>query len=327
MAGRTIDEQLTKYLTDAHSIEEQALAQLRRAPDMAGDAGLAAAFRDHLAETEGHERRVRELIEARDAGPSTVKDLAGRVSGVGFALFAKLQPDTLGKLAAHAYSYEHLELAAYRLLGKVAQRAGAADVTAAAREIEGQERAMAERIAARFDEGVDSSLSELSRDEVDEQLSKYLADAHAIERQSIELLKRGPKIAGSGALGGVLADHLEETREHERRLAARLEARGDSPSKLKDAALRLGALNWGMFFAAQPDTPAKLAGFAYAVEHLEIAAYELLARIAERAGDHETAELARAILAEERAAADRLAQQFDGAVDASLEAQEVELAG
>ncbi len=35
-------EQLTKYLTDAHSIEEQALAQMRTAPDLAGDPELAA---------------------------------------------------------------------------------------------------------------------------------------------------------------------------------------------------------------------------------------------------------------------------------------------
>jgi hypothetical protein len=48
----------------------------------------------------------------------------------------------------------------------------------------------------------------------------------------------------------------------------------------KDGALRLGALDRGVFFAAQPDTPAKLAGFAYAVENLEIVAYELLLRVA-----------------------------------------------
>jgi ferritin-like metal-binding protein YciE len=255
-----------------------------------------------------------------------VKDLAGKASGVGFALFAKLQPDTPGKLAAHAYSYEHLELAAYRLLGKVAERAGATDVSQASSEIEGEERAMAERIAARFDGAVDAALAEVDPNDLGDQVSKYMADTHAIEKQSLELLERGAKIAGSGALAGVLADHLEETREHERRVVSRLEARGDSGSKLKDAALRLGALNWGAFFAAQPDTPAKLAGFAYAVEHLEIAAYELLGRAARRADDHETAELARAIIAEERAAAERLAQQFDAAVDASLEAQEIELA-
>jgi hypothetical protein len=46
--------------------------------------------------------------------------------------------------------------------------------------------------------------------------------------------------------------------------------------------MRLGALNWGGFFAVQPDTRAKLAGFAYAFEHLEIGAYELLRRVAQR---------------------------------------------
>src|SRR3954453_345783 len=101
---RRIDEQLTKYLTDAHAIEEQALVQLRRAPEMAGDEGLAAAFREHLEETEGPERRVRKRLDERDADPSTVKDLAGKASGVTFPRFAKHRPDTPGKLAAHAYS-------------------------------------------------------------------------------------------------------------------------------------------------------------------------------------------------------------------------------
>ena len=63
-----IQEQLTKYLSDAHSIEEQALAQLRSAPDMAGDPELARAFREHLTETEQHERLTRELLEARGTG-------------------------------------------------------------------------------------------------------------------------------------------------------------------------------------------------------------------------------------------------------------------
>jgi ferritin-like metal-binding protein YciE len=101
-------------------------------------------------------------------------------------------------------------------------------------------------------------------------------------------------------------------------VAARLEARGGKPNMLKDAALRLGALNWGAFFAAQPDTPAKLAGFAYAFEHLEIASYELLRRVAERAGDAEAVRIAEQILAEERAAAQKLRSMFPQALDASL---------
>jgi ferritin-like metal-binding protein YciE len=46
-------EQLDKYLADVHAIEEQALTQLHRAPDIAGDERLTRVFRQHLAETNG----------------------------------------------------------------------------------------------------------------------------------------------------------------------------------------------------------------------------------------------------------------------------------
>ena len=86
-------------------------------------------------------------------------------------------------------------------------------------------------------------------------------------------------------------------------------------------ALRIGALNWGGFFAAQPDTPAKLCAFAYAFEHLEISGYELLRRVADRAGDAETAQVAERILAEERVAALKLKDLLPQALDASLRDQ------
>ena len=104
-------------------------------------------------------------------------------------------------------------------------------------------------------------------------------------------------------------------------MEARLQSRGDAPSKLKDAVLRLGALNWGGFFQAQPDTPAKLAAFAFAFEHLEIGSYEMLRRVAARAGDEETARIAEAILAQEHAAADRIRSLFEVALDVSLHEQ------
>jgi hypothetical protein len=92
--GKTIDEQLNAYLSDAHSIEEQALQQLRGAPDAACGAEIATIFREHLAETDGHERGVRERLEARGGSESKLKDLLMRVGGAGFLLFARAQPDT-----------------------------------------------------------------------------------------------------------------------------------------------------------------------------------------------------------------------------------------
>src|SRR5262249_28565912 len=50
--AKDIQEQLTKYFTAAPSIEAQALAQLRRAPDIASDTELGTVFEQHLAETE-----------------------------------------------------------------------------------------------------------------------------------------------------------------------------------------------------------------------------------------------------------------------------------
>jgi ferritin-like metal-binding protein YciE len=206
----------------------------------------------------------------------------------------------------------------------VAERASDPETAAVARRIADEERAMRDRLAERFDLAVEASLAEKNvGSDLQPEVVKYLTDAHAIESQAIQLLQRGPKIAGDPELARLFSEHLEETRGHQKRVADRLEALEASPSRLKDAAMRLGALNWGAFFQAQPDTPGKLAGFAFAFEHLEIAGYELLKRVAQRAGDTTTAELAAAIAGEERTAATKIAGAFDHALDASLDAQGV----
>src|SRR5918999_1681990 len=200
----TIDEQLVKHLTDVHSIEEQALQQMRVAPRLAHDRELAQAFREHITETEDHERRVRARLEARGADPSKVKDLVARAGGVGMVLFARSQPDTPGKLTAHAFSYEHMELAAYDLLALVAERAGDRETVDTARSIREQEAAMSARLEACFDRAVEASLRDTGPDDLSEQLNKYLADAHAIEAQAVQLLSLRParRRRGDGRAGG-----------------------------------------------------------------------------------------------------------------------------
>ena len=319
----TREEQLTKHLTDVHSIEVQALQQLRVAPRMARDPQLARAFRDHLVETEEQERRVRERLEAHAAEPSRLKDVAGRAGGIGMVLFARAQPDTPGKLVAHAYSYEHMELAAYELLSIVAEKAGDSETAAVARSIRDEEATMAERLAAGFDRAVEASLREVAPEDLGRQLGKYLADAFAIESQALQLLEQGQAIAGEPDLKKVFADHLDETRVQQAAIRSRIEARGERPSRFKSVLLRVGGVNLGAFFGLQPDTPAKLAGFAFAFEHLEIAAYEQLLRVARRAGDDETARIAQRIVGEERAAAAAVRARFEPAVEAALSAQEV----
>jgi ferritin-like metal-binding protein YciE len=326
MADKSLHEQLVKYLTDAHAIEEQALPQMKAAPDIAKDERLAQIFREHHTETERHEQLVRERLGALDASPSRLKDAVMKAGGAGFALFAKSQPDSPGKLVAHALSYEHLELASYELLIRVAERAGDGETVEVARRIRDEEQAMANRLEGAFDAAAETSLAEKGADDLEEELVKYLGDAHALGAQGIQLLELGPRMAGDPATAKVYSDHLEESRAHQTIVAARLEAHGASPSKLKDAALRLGALNWSGFFGAQPDTPGKLAAFVFAYEHLEIGGYEQLERVAERAGDAKTVQVAGEILAQKRSAAGMVALEFDRVVEASLRAQGIAVA-
>ena len=152
--------------------------------------------------------------------------------------------------------------------------------------------------------------------DVEHQLVKYLTDVHSIEEQALTQMRRAPDLV-EGRLAEAFRRHLDETESQEQRVRER----GDAPSALKDAALRLGALNWAAFMAAQPDTPPKLAGFAFLLEHLEIGSYELLRRVAERAGDAETVTEVERTLSEERAAAGAIAAQWETVLSAAPAAE------
>lgn len=308
---------LQKFLSDVYSIEQQALAQLRTAPDVAGDATLSKHFKEHLIETERQAERVKDRLEATGGSPSRVKDAVMRLGGKGFLLFAVTQPDTPGKLTAHAYSYEALEFAAYDLLVRTAQKAGDGETQHMAATIREEERAMRDRLAEDFPRAADASLKALGK-EASDTLTSYLTDAHALEAQAMQLLKKGPEIAGDPELARIYADHLEESADHARRIEERLGALGGSTSAWKDTALRTGALNWGRFFQAQKETPAKLAAFVYALEHLEMAGYGLLRHVAELAGDTATVQLADGIQRDEGAMAGRVMDRFGAALDASM---------
>ncbi|HEX3735869.1 MAG TPA: DUF892 family protein [Solirubrobacterales bacterium] len=309
--ARDRDEQVVKYLADVHSIELQALAQLRAAPKIAGDERLCQAFERHLVETEDQERRVRERLEALGGKPSKLKDAAGAAGGWGMVAFAASQPDTPGKLTMHAYSYEHMELAAYELLKRLAERAGDEETARMAADIAAEEGRMAERLEQSFDTAVETSLAAVEPDQLDSALLSYLRDVHALEGQAVKLLKAGAERVDDEHLERAFRDHLHETEHHLERIEGLLQERGASPSLIKDTMLKAGGLNLSAFFAAQPDSTTKLAGFAFAFEHLEVAAYELLQRVAARTGDEGVVATAEEILAEERRAAERVAESWN----------------
>jgi ferritin-like metal-binding protein YciE len=301
-----------------YSVEQQALAQLVSAPDLAGDPGLAAEFRRHYAETEQQAELIEQRLEAAGGTPSTIKNLIMKAGGKGFLLFAQMMPETPGRLVAHAYAYEAMEWAGYEMLIRFAEHAGDAATVDVARRIRDEERQMMNRLERGFDAAEAASHGATALREMGDHVLRHLNEAHALESQAEHLLGKSKEIAVSEALAQTCATNLEAAREHGVLLETRLKTLGSSPSDIKDTALGLGGLNWGMFFQAQADTPAKLAAFVYAFEHLKIAGYQLLKRTADRAGDSTTVRLCDEMLEDEHMMVEDLASTFDSAVEASL---------
>jgi ferritin-like metal-binding protein YciE len=151
----------------------------------------------------------------------------------------------------------------------------------------------------------------------EQQLVEALADAHAMEKQSLTTLQAAVKVAGDPQLEALYKGHVVETQRHIDLIEERLEAHDGGRSMLKDLAGRVSALALGTGVIAQKNTPAKLVAVAYGYENFEVASYELLRRVAEQAGDSETVGAVDRILVNERQAVEKLGASFDLALKAS----------
>jgi ferritin-like metal-binding protein YciE len=123
---------------------------------------------------------------------------------------------------------------------------------------------------------------------------------------------------------GHLEHHKEETERHRELLEGRLKAYGESPSSVKDAGQVLAAMSKGIIDKARTDNAGKNLRDGFVAEHLEIASYELLERVAKLAGDEETADVARRNRADEEAMVQKIQSAWDKGTIESLEQEGVE---
>jgi ferritin-like metal-binding protein YciE len=312
--------ELVRFLGDMYSVEQQSIAQLISAPALAGDKRLSNDFRRHYAETEQHLRLIRERLDSHEVSVSVIKTLIMKAGGKGFLLFAVTQPETPGKLAVHSYSYEAMEWAGYEILARLARLAGDPQTLAVAFTIRDQERTMMERLEGDFDAAEEASHGAVYPEQMRNHLRRHLREAHALEIQSANLIQKAKETANDPLFTEVCNQHFEQSRKHAKMLKDRLDFLGAKPCKIEDSGLGFGGWNWNLFFKWHSDRPAKIAGFAYAQEHLKTAGYELLARTAKRACDTDTGELCMSLMTEQRAMADRVAGTFDSVVQTTLNA-------
>jgi ferritin-like metal-binding protein YciE len=159
-AVTTIDDQLSKHLDEAHAMEQNVLRMLDGMISTTDDPDILQELEHHKIETEGHVQRMRDRLEAHGAAPSTVKQAAGIIGALARVPLDMVRGEKAGRNARDGYATEHMEIASYELLRRIAQRANDHETVADCDLILEQERAMAETIAANWEKFVELSLRE-----------------------------------------------------------------------------------------------------------------------------------------------------------------------
>ena len=164
---------------------------------------------------------------------------------------------------------------------------------------------------------------EMSSDQLKEQLVKHIDEAYAMEQNVLRMLDGMIKTTEDPEIKNELRDHKVQTERHAERMQQRLEAHSATPSMVKEATGIAGALMKSVLDLARGEKAGRNARDGYMTEHLEIASYQLLERIAQQAGDEETAEAARENRKDEEAMAKKLDAHWDRFAELSLKEEGV----
>jgi ferritin-like metal-binding protein YciE len=160
-------------------------------------------------------------------------------------------------------------------------------------------------------------------DELKTQLIKHIDEAYAMEQNVLRMLDGMISTTDDPEILDALEHHKMQTQKHSDRMQQRLEAHDATPSTVKQVGGVLGALMKMPLDMVRGEKAGRNARDGYATEHLEIASYELLRRIAQKAGDEETATAAQEIIAEEQQFAKTIEQNWDKFATLSLQEEGV----
>ena len=147
------ETELMSWLRDAHAMEMQAVQILQnQARRIANYPDLRNRILEHLEETRAQAEMLERCIERHGTTSSPFRDSAAAFLGHVQALSGLVFGDEVVKGAIASYTFEHLEIAAYRSLIGAAEELGDAETARICREILQQEEAMAGWLERRLPE-------------------------------------------------------------------------------------------------------------------------------------------------------------------------------
>jgi ferritin-like metal-binding protein YciE len=155
-----LKNQLVKHIDEALAMEQNVLRMLDSMVNTTDDPEIREAIRQHKVETENQVDRMQRRLDAHGASPSTVREAAGIAQALMKSVVDVARSEKAGRNARDAYATEHMEIASYQLLERIAQRAGDEETAAAARASRAEEESMAKVIDANWDKFAELSLRE-----------------------------------------------------------------------------------------------------------------------------------------------------------------------
>lgn len=141
------------WLRDAHAGEEQAVTMLNGLAKQVGDyPELKARVEQHAVESERHGELIRECLQHHDSDVSMLKETGTKLMGLGQGVSGMFTSDNVAKGILAGYSFEHMEIASYKMLIAAAHKIGDVETARVCEEILQDELAMAKWLEDHLEE-------------------------------------------------------------------------------------------------------------------------------------------------------------------------------
>lgn len=140
----TATERLVQWMRDAHAMEEQAARILEiESRRIENYPELKARIDRHLDETRRQAERLKNRLDRMDGGPSRIKDTMAGLLGIAQGMSGMFTGDEVVKASLANYTFEHMEIASYKMLIAAAEEAGDMESKQVCEENLREEEAMA----------------------------------------------------------------------------------------------------------------------------------------------------------------------------------------